>query len=547
MKKTLFTLFVLGMACLLVACGGGSTGNTDVPAAQDTPSTPGQSTPAPTTPATPASPAAPAEILGPEGQSYGGILRIIGCDSSAQVGLPWECQTINQATLAPFAECLLTETTVGEILPFLAESFEPDLENSEIRMKLREDVRFSDGSPFNAEAVRWNFQMSKDARALNPAILGTEVRDEYEIAILLDGYLNSGMNLVCSRTFGFVSKENYEKNGEAYAREHPVGTGPYLFKESVPGYRVVFEKNDNYWMEGRPFLDGLEYYEIVDFMTQVNTMLSTGSDAADILDTVQVEQVAQLRDSGVPVTLNNLPFGPASLNPSSRNEDSPFAKLEVRQAVAYAIDRQALCDARGFGILTPAYQLIPEGFKGHLDNPDYITYDPAKAKQLLAQAGYPNGFTTELRASVMSDRDMVVAIASMLEEVGITCDLAFLETAAMVQAGNSTGWEGLSLGGIRSLPNMTSTFRLNFDPDYQFAISMWRPEEMRPIYVSARSTLMLQNDIMQDLHTLFMDNMVSIPLYDTYDTFIIKENVHDSGFAEWGANTWWMPHNAWKS
>ena len=440
------------------------------------------------------------------------------------------------------------ETSSGEISGWLAESYEPDMENSEIRFKLREGIKFSDGSDFNAEVVCWNFQMSKEAGALNPAILGAEVRGEYELAVLLDGYSNSAMHMICSRTFGFVSKVNYETNGEEYARTHPVGTGPFKLKEMVPGMKVVFEKNEDYWMEGRPYLDGVEYLDITDIMTRVAAMQSTGNDAADILDTTVAEQVAMLSDSGAAVTFNKFSFGPLSLQPSSKNEDSPFAKLEVRQAVAHAIDREMICEARGFGILTPAYQLIPEGYKGNLKNPDYITYDTAKAKELLAQAGYPDGFTTTLYAGSGSDRDMVVILQSMLAEIGITAEIEFPEAAAANQMRVSTGWEGLMLGTVRALPNMTSTFRLNFDPDYQFAISMWRPvDEMRPIYVEARSTLMLEDSIMQNLHTLFMDNMVAIPICDTYDTFVIRETVHDTGFSLWGANTWWLPHDAWKS
>jgi ABC-type transport system substrate-binding protein len=192
--------------------------------------------------------------------------------------------------------------------------------------------------------------------------------------------------------------------------------------------------------------------------------------------------------------------------------------------------------------------LFPQGYKGSLSNPDYITEDLEKAKELLARAGYPDGFNTTIYADSGFDRDIVVAVQGMLGEIGINVEIEFQEPGAATQLRNSTGWEGLLIGTVRSLPNTTSTVRLNLDPTYQFFVSTWRPtEEMTPIYINARSTLTLQDDIMQNLSRLLLENMAVIPLYDTYDVFIIRDNVHDTGFAEWGANTWWLPYDAWKS
>ena len=553
MKKTLFILFVLSMACLLAACGGGSTGNTDTPAPQSTPpaSNQAQSTPAPTAPTTSAPPAAPTENVGPEGQQYGGTFRIIGGDTNMQIGLPFEClQISDQLTLTPTGEGLVRETTGGEIVPWLAESFQPDMENSEIRFFLRKGITFYDGSPLNAEVVYWNIQKAKEHGDLNPAILGAEVRDEYEVALLLDGYSNAVLHMLGSQAYDLASKEYFDKNGAEKARDYPVTTGPFKLKERTPGYRLVFERNDDYWIEGMPYLDEVELVQIADPMTQIATMLAPTSEAADMLNTVSAEQVATLRDSGMNLSIDHrLATGPTCLWPSSANEDSPLAIYEVRLAVANAINRQSICDARGFGILSPATQLLTTGYKGNIPDANYYSYDPEKAREYLAQAGYPNGFSTSLIASTTgTDADTVVILQSMLGDVGITAEVEFLEQAAITEIRLTKGWEGLYVGGILNTANTTSSFRMSIDPDYQYNISTWRPaEEMRGPYVQSRSTLLVEHEIVQQVHRMLMDNMAVIPIYDSYRTFVLRDTIQDSGLGDWGNGTWWLPHQTWKS
>jgi ABC-type transport system substrate-binding protein len=101
---------------------------------------------------------------------------------------------------------------------------------------------------------------------------------------------------------------------------------------------------------------------------------------------------------------------------------------------------------------------------------------------------------------------------------------------------------------VRSLANMTVTFFLHMDPGMTQTPSLWRPvEEMDPVYTQARSTPEVEDELIQELHKMMLDNMVVVPVYDTYDTFIVRKNVHDAGFSEWSAATVWMPADAWKS
>ena len=554
MKKTLFTLFVLGMACLLAACGGGSTGNTDVPAAQDTPSAPSQSTPAPTAPTTPTTPTEPAEKLGPEGQHYGGMVRITIPSTLVPYGLPWETQNLEHSLLSPSIECLVVELGTGEVIPHLAESYEVDVENSEIRFKLREDVYFTDGSKFNAEIVGWSLEKNIEVNAINQAVRGVEVRGEYEVAILLHAYNNSTLAFFANHTSGFASKENYDKNGEEYARTNPVATGPFIINEKATGQYFNFVRNDNYWQEGRPFLDKVEYIELTESMTQMAAIQSTGSDALDILRTVTGEQYALMKDNPDLYT-EMWPGGLSILLPSSRDENHPLANPLVRQAIYHAINREELCEARGNGLYKPANQLIPEGYKGNLPEYNNISvYDPAKSRELLAQAGYPNGLTITFNSPQAAfaagfDPDTAIIVQNMLEAVGINCDMSFPESGAATEL-RVNGWDGLLSGGFPVMLNSTSPFRIALDNAYQFSPSTWRPWDTPGIsdtYELARQAIEVPDDLMKIVQKEFMDTMTVIPLYMTTAVHFIKSDVHDSGYGKCaGSSTVWLPWEIWR-
>lgn len=543
MRKIVLTLLVLTLILSLAACGGNSATPSNTPSTPSAPSTPGQSTPAQSTPA------APAEQTGPEGQKYGGMIRLTCNDTTQTVGLPWELQMREQTLLWPLGECLMLEAVNGDLLPWLAESWDIDIDKLEITFKLKEGVKFSDGSDFDAEAVYWQGMRAIESHAMNQAVVDFEVRGKYEIAAILGSYVNSTIAHFPSHVFVIVSKENYDKNGEDYARENPIGTGPFLMKEKNLGVSVTYGRSDSYWQPGKPFLDGVEYVQVTDVMTQSAAFMSSGEGSLDVLRTSNGELAAQL--SALPnVYTTTSPTGVAVIAPDSITEGSPFSKLEVRQALYHAVDRQLICDARGFGLMNPTYQIIPEGFRGYMNELDYKTYsayDPAKAKELLAQAGYPDGIKTQLNVPPTFDRDSAVAMQDMLAAVGIVCEMVFPEAGAATEM-RISGWDGLLLQNLGILTNTSSIIRLNLDPYYEYLPNSWRPiEEIDPVYTAARATPLLEDGMMHKLFGMYLDNMVVVPVFASNTMSIIKDYMHDTHFGEFAGTTLWLPWDAWRN
>jgi hypothetical protein len=136
----------------------------------------------------------------------------------------------------------------------------------------------------------------------------------------------------------------------------------------------------------------------------------------------------------------------------------------------------------------------------------------------------------------------------MLGEVGIQCEVSFPESGA-ASALSQSGWDGLLIAQARSMASITTTYRRFMDPNYTYYVSLWRPsdDEYRELYVKSRSTPTMEDGMMRELSRIMMDNMLIIPIYDTYETNIIRNDVHDSGLAEWGSGTLWRPDIVWKS
>lgn len=540
MKKALSIILVLLLAFSLFACANQPSQTSASPSAS-------------------ASASAPAETPSAEvstGPEYGGVLRIVNTsEGGTPIGVPWEVFGIDTLLIGPWGESLVLENTKGEVSPWLATEWKVDTEKLTVTFKLKEGVKFTDGSAFNADVAAWNIQMAVDAKKMNPAITGVSVTGPYEIVVQLNKWSNIIVAGFGSRSFSMISKEAFEKNGIEWARENPVGTGPFKLKEYVHGQSIVFEKNASYWQDGKPYLDGIEYIFMRDAMTQTAALQTTGAEAIDILNTNSAELITTLKD--LDVYIDKMPIGPVSLVPSSNNPDSPLSKLEVRQAIAFAIDREALVAARGFGILTPAYQYVADTWGAHLPDSYNMSYNVDKAKELLATAGYPNGFKTKMIAMPgLVDKDMVVAVQSMLAAVGIECELEFPDSGGYSDY-RFNGWEGMLVQHTRSFPATYNNFALYFDVRddaedgklYHTAmISAFRPyEEMLAASQAAGMAPTPDDKLLQECHKIIMDYQICIPLYNIYDAFIIRNNIHDTGYSFWGASTMFMPSEAWKS
>lgn len=389
----------------------------------------------------------------------GGILKAIRNNFPKVLGYPPEMAPIDNIFALPIAERLLKWDEKGNLIPELAESWKGDPTNKTVIFYLRKGVKFHDGTPFNAEALKWNLQLRLDTGRLmyGNLIKSMEVIDEYTLRINVTAYNNQ-----LAYNYGWVTMHSptaIKNNGKELARTHPVGTGPFTLVDFQRDVVVKYKKNDDYWRKGYPYLDGIEVRYIPDTMTASAMMEAKQADAW--MDVRMIQNVLDLQKKGLKVN-----WGPGmfwALLPNSSDAKSPYANKKVREAIEFALDRPAIAKMIGLGTYEPLHQMAPSAFPGYVPGYNPRPYDPKKAKQLLAEAGYPNGFKTEILAAVI-EQDLAAAIQAYLAAVGIEAKLDMADPARYGTKVFTEGWNHLALSASGINPDATDLY-IHFGSD----------------------------------------------------------------------------------
>jgi ABC-type transport system substrate-binding protein len=406
----------------------------------------------------------------------GGILKMIRPTFLKDVGYPPEWAPIDTIYDLPVCERLIDWDEKGNVIPWLARSWDLDLKNNTVTFHLRKGVKFTDGTPFNAEAARWNFQLLLDTKSLidGDLVKSVEALDEYTVRLNCTDITSWSPYIYGWRQH--ISPTAYEKNGgKEWARFNVVGTGPFKVVEFKRDNLYRLEKNPNYWRKGYPLLDGMEVRWVPDPVTA--SMMMETKDADDWMDISNVTQIVDLEKKGFKIN-----WGPgmfwALLPANAKDPKSPYVNKKVREAVEYAIDRQAIAKSIGLGKFEPMIQVVPsksEAFnKGYNPRP----YNPEKAKQLLAEAGYPNGLETKLLA-MDTQKDAAVALKGYLDAAGFNVNIDICDMGRYFAAVFSpAGWTDLVLAASGINPDATDLF-VHFGPrpwTYRFGFIAKSPE-----------------------------------------------------------------------
>ena len=468
-------------------------------------------------------------------QSGGILKRMYYSDTGTPLGWPIEDDPWGRFFGSPCLEMLVEVGLSGEIMPVLATDWKVASDKKSITFTLRKGVKFHDGTDWNAEAAK--FTLDAFLAGKKPEVAGTtsvDVIDNYTIRMNLSIFKNT----ILGNLVPFVSPTAFKKNGIEWARQNPVGTGPFKFVSRSRDVSTKFEKFNNYWQKGKPYLDGVEFVFIKDPMTA-----QFAFEAGEVHTVEMVgKQGAELRDKGYQFACPPLEWSYAFI-PDSGRPGSPFADKRVRQAVEYAIDREAIAKAVGFGFLKAAYQLFPGHPLGNIPDLEGRRYSPAKAKQLLADAGYPNGFKTRIIPEPATlNKDALVAVQRYLGEVGIQVDLDIVETGRYIEY-RYKGWDGLLNQGIPNYGNYMRNYESYFAGD-QYP-SMKFPEGYMDLYMQALSTANVEAEKVRKLQKLMFDEATVMPYLTRTPTTFIRGGVHDAGVYSKGIGPYFTPENAW--
>jgi peptide/nickel transport system substrate-binding protein len=351
------------------------------------------------------------------------------------------------------------DTTVH---PGLAEKWEISPDGLTYTFHLRQGVKFQDGTDFNADAVVFNFDrwMNGDSDKFPYyTMFGGYKKDEGNVIKEVKAVNQNTVQFVLKRpqapflknlamsAFGIASPAAVKKYGDKF-REHPVGTGPFKFVEWKQNDRITLEKNSDYWKNGLPKLNKVIFRVIPENTARLNA-LANGE--VDLIDGLNNSDEASVKSNNNLQLIKRPSMNVGFLGFTVNRK--PFDNKLVRQALNMAIDKKSIIESFYGGQAIPAKNPIPPSIEGYNDEVKEYPFDLEKAKKLLAEAGYPNGFKMDLWAMPVARPYMPEAqkIAEVIQEnfskIGVKANIRSVDWATYLQKAVKGEFDAFLLGG----------------------------------------------------------------------------------------------------
>jgi peptide/nickel transport system substrate-binding protein len=389
---------------------------------------------------------------GPEGQ------LIIAFDTSIAATYFDPAETAGVQTpfvfLYALHDALVKPLPGNDMAPCLAESWSESSDGLVYEFTLRQGLTFHNGDSFTADDVRFSFLRYKgtSAKALHERVKAVEVIDAHRLRFVLHDPWPDFLTFYATLATGaawVVPKRYLEQVGDDGFKRHPVGLGPYRFVRSDPGVELVLEANERYWRQV-PSIKRIIFKGISESPTRL-AMLKTGE--ADIAYLMYREEAQAIKlDPALRLVRSMPPVTWYVDFPEQWDPKSPWHDRRVRLAVNYAIDKQAINEVERMGLGRLTGSIIPRGLDFALPL-EPLPYDPAQAKRLLAEAGYPNGFEAGDLTPLPPFVTMGESVANDLAAVGIRTKVRMMERAAFLSTYRDKKLRGLILNVSAALGN----------------------------------------------------------------------------------------------
>ncbi len=341
--------------------------------------------------------------------------------------------TLSQAVAKSFYQGLFGFDKDQKLVNVLAESFEANKEATVYTVKLKKGVKFHDGSNFDAAAVKVNFD-----RVTNPDnklkrynlylnIAKTEVVDANTVRFTLKKPFSAFVNQLAHPSGVMISPAALKKYGKEIGF-NPVGTGPFKFVEWKQTDYLKVSKFDGYWKPGQPRVDTLIWKPVIENSSRA-AMIQTGE--ADFTYPLPLEQTDLLKTKPQidVLTTPSIVLRYVTINTTVK----PFDNLKVRQALNYAVNKEAFAKVAYSGYASPATGVVPQGVDFAAKTGPW-PYDVKKARELLKEAGYPNGFETTLWAATnnTSSQKAIQFLQQQFAQIGVKAKVTALEAGQRV-------------------------------------------------------------------------------------------------------------------
>jgi peptide/nickel transport system substrate-binding protein len=397
--------------------------------------------------------------------------------------------------------------------PSLAESWTVSADGRAYEFKLRDGLKFHNGDPFTAEDVKFSFHRTKGAKIFKEKVKDVVVVAPNRVRFQLNEPFPDFMAFygTLATGAGWIVPKNYiEKVGDDGFKRHPIGLGPYKFVSHQPGVELVMEANESYWRKV-PTVKRLVFKSVLEPTTRA-AMLKRGEvDIAYLLDVPQAQEVK--RDPNLKLAFSG-GIGIFFLDFLEQwDPKSPWHDRRVRLAASLALDRQALSDAETLGASKPAGNYVPRTFEFALPL-EPPPYDPARAKKLLAEAGYPNGFDAGELHQLPPYFSLGEAIVGYLQAVGIRTRMRPMERAAYFAALQSKKLKGVCVCTSALYGNAASRMSELIPSGSTYAYGAYPDVDALYKQQSAETDKKKREAILHQIQQIIHDRVRIAPIYE---------------------------------
>lgn len=485
-------------------------------------------------------------------QDRGGIAKIAAAADGSSIGYPPTMRrTTDFLPALTTLETLLRYSDKGIPEAFLVESWEENAKGLAITLKLKPGIKFHDGTDLNAEAVKWNFEqfIASDRPDLK-AVDTIEAIDSLTVLMKLKTYDNTIIGSLAGTPGLMISPSAFKANGNdpAWAESNPVGTGPFKFVSWEKDVKQVYTRNDSYWQEGKPYLDGVEWIFIADPVTQFSALRA--GEVHSLTEISPTDAMPFMDDQAWAINRAKVGVGGFGILFDSTEKDSPFFDVRVRQAAIHAVDTKRIVERLTRGLFEHTNQLVDADHWGYNPEVKGYPYDPAKSRALLADAGYPNGFDTTLTTwnSPAMTVDAFTAVQAYLKEVGINAKLELVDRGALVKIVVKGEWDGM-MWASPGAPNPDAARA--FIADLSDRSPLWKlvkhPENYEAALANATVATSFdekQKNVWDAEKIFFDDHALMLPLWSRADLSVKTAKLKDDGLFALN-RTQWNPAEMW--
>ncbi|TDX49049.1 ABC transporter substrate-binding protein [Orenia marismortui] len=458
------------------------------------------------------------------------------------------------------------------VVPAIAKSWEVSEDSLTWTFNLNKGVKFHNGREVKADDFVYTFRRILDPKTKSPRVWlfdgikgakefsngeankvsGLRALDDYTLEITLAKPFTPFLSVLAMENAYVVPKEEVEKYGEEFA-QHPVGAGPFKFVEWKHDSKVILEKNEDYYVNGRPYLDKV-VYRVIPEGSSAFAEYEQGSIYQEVDDDLPAGQIKRIMDptGDFSEDFSNIArLGTFYIGLNTQKE--PFNNKKVRQAINYAVNKKVLTQVVLNGVVKPAKGILPPTMPGY--NPDLEGYEfnIEKAKKLLAEAGYPDGLpgTYELAYNTSKKNQSIVeAIQSNLKQIGINITLMNMDWGTYIKKVDNGETQMFRLAWIADYP----------DPD-NFLYVLFHSDNAGPggngaFYMNSEVDQMLDKAramkpgkerlaLYQKIEKQIVDDAPWIPVYYYTAPILVKPFVHNYVFTAQSAlpltNVWLEP------